>query len=262
MDVTQSSHGPHHRPERRRNVDGIERVGSVATGAVAIAYGLSRRSRAGACLTAAGTTLMYRGVTGHCPVYSTLGVTTVRDGPSTREALSGDKGINVYEAIRLEKPVDEVYRFWRRFENLPRFMTNLESVVDLGNGRSHWVAKGPAGTTVEWDAEIINEVENKVIGWRSLPGAQVTMAGSVNFDSVRNGRATQLSVRFQYAPPAGRAGALLATMFGREPSQTVREDLRRVKQLLEAGEIPVSTTKPSTHRSFRGEIYESQRGYV
>jgi uncharacterized membrane protein len=179
-------------------------------------------------------------------VYSTLGVTTAGNGSDTRTALAGNRGINVYEAVRLEKPVDEVYRFWRRFEHFPRFMANLERVDDLGNGRSHWVAKGPAGTTVEWDAEIINEVENKVIGWRSLPGAQVTMAGSVNFDRIRNGRGTQVSVRLQYAPPAGRAGALVAQAFGREPSQTIREDLRRFKQLLEAGEIPSNGTNLST----------------
>ena len=173
-------------------------------------------------------------------MYSTLGVTTARSEADTRAALSGDGGIRVREAVRLEKPVDEVYRFWRRLENLPRFMTYLERVDDLGNGRSHWVAKGPAGLRVEWDAEIINEVENKVIGWRSLLGSQVTIAGSVNFDAVRHGQSSQITVHLQYAPPAGRAAALVAQLFGREPSQTVREDLRRLKQLLEAGEIPTA----------------------
>jgi uncharacterized membrane protein len=189
-------------------------------------------------------------------VYSTLGVSTA-DVPDTRAELGGPRGIHVLEAVRLEKPVDEVYRFWRRFENLPRFMTYLERVDDLGERRSHWVAKGPAGMKVEWDAEIINEVENQVIGWRTLPGSQVTIAGSVNFDSVRNGEATQVTVHLQYAPPAGRAGALFAKIFGREPSQTVREDLRRFKRLLEAGEIPTAATNRSpephsTHHSLAG----------
>jgi uncharacterized membrane protein len=111
-------------------------------------------------------------------------------------------------------------------------------VTDLGDGRSHWVAKGPAGVNVEWDAEIINEVENKVIGWRSIPGSDVVTAGSVNFAPIGSGRGTQLSVNLQYTPPAGRAGAWLATLFGREPSQTIREDLRRVKHRLETGEVP------------------------
>jgi uncharacterized membrane protein len=220
----------------------LERWGSVASGAVAIAYGLSGRSRSRTLWSAAGTALVYRGLTGHCPVYSSLGVSTA-NGNETRAALGGDGGIHVHESVRLEKPVDEVYRFWRRFENLPRFMTNLERVDDLGNGRSHWVAKGPAGINVEWDAEIINEVENKVIGWRSTPGGDVVTAGSVTFEPARAGRSTQVTVNLQYAAPAGPLGAWIATLFGREPSQTIREDLRRFKQLLEAGEVARATSR-------------------
>jgi uncharacterized membrane protein len=111
----------------------------------------------------------------------------------------------------------------------------------MPDGKSHWVAAGPADLTVEWDAEIINEVENQVIGWQSLPGSDVVTAGSVNFDTARDGRSTQVSVHLQYAPPAGKAGVLAASLFGREPSQTIREDLRHFKQLLEAGEIPRAT---------------------
>ena len=120
-------------------------------------------------------------------------------------------------------------------------MTHLERVTDLGEGRSHWVAAGPADVRVEWDAEIINDVENQVIAWKSLPGADVVSAGSVNFDAVRGGRSTQVSVNLQYAPPAGRVGGWVATLAGREPSQMIREDLRRLKQLLEAGEIARAT---------------------
>jgi uncharacterized membrane protein len=183
---------------------------------------------------AAATPLAYHGLSGHWPRAGNGG----RTNGDTRTALSGDRGVIVREAIRLEKPIAEVYRFWRAFENLPRFMKHLERVTDLGDGRSHWVACGPGGMRVEWDAEIINEIDDKVIGWRSLPGSDVISAGSVNFDTVRAGRSTQVSVHLQYAPPAGKAGAWVAKMFGREPSQTIREDLRRLKQLLEAGEIP------------------------
>jgi uncharacterized membrane protein len=94
---------------------------------------------------------------------------------------------------------------------------------------------------VEWKAEIINEVPDQVLAWRSLPGSDVVTAGSVNFDAVRGGRSTQVSVHLQYAPPAGKAGALVASLFGREPSQTIREDLRHFRQLLEAGERPRAT---------------------
>ena len=143
--------------------------------------------------------------------------------------------------MRLELTVADVYRFWRRLENLPRFMTHLNRVTETPDGKSHWVARGPAGLAVEWDAEIINEVENQVIGWRSLPGSDVVTAGAVNFDTARQGRSTQVSVHLQYAPPAGKAGAMIASLFGLEPSQTIREDLRHFKQLLEAGEIPRAT---------------------
>ena len=160
---------------------------------------------------------------------------------STRSPLSGDRGIHVRESMRLEVPIGDVYRFWRRLENLPQVMTHLDRVVEGTDGRSHWSVSGPAGLAVEWDAEIINELENKVLAWRSLPGSDVVTAGSVNFDAVRGGRSTQVSVHLQYAPPAGKAGALVASLFGREPSQTIREDLRRVKQLLEAGEISRAT---------------------
>ena len=155
----------------------------------------------------------------------------------TRVALAGPRGLKVKDAIRLERPIEEVFTYWRRLENLPTFMTHLAEVVETSPLRSHWVAKGPGGFKVEWDAEIINEVENKVIGWRSLPGSDVVTAGSVNFDRVRDGRSTQVTVNLQYAPPAGRAGALVAALFGRAPSQTIREDLRLLKQRMEAGEI-------------------------
>jgi uncharacterized membrane protein len=206
---------------------------SLASAAVVVAYGLARRNATGVGVALAATPLAYRGLVGRWPRMNDIRATN--DNP--RIALAGDRGLHVRESIRLELPVTEVYRFWRRLENLPRFMTYLERVTELGDGRSHWVARGPGGTRVEWHAEIINEVENTVIGWRSLPGADVVSAGSVNFDTVRNGRSTQVSVHLQYEPPGRRAGALLASMLGREPSQTIREDLRRVKQLLEAGEI-------------------------
>jgi uncharacterized membrane protein len=146
-------------------------------------------------------------------------------------------------------PRPEVYRFWRRLENLPRFMTHLEQVVDRGNGRSHWIANGPAGVSVEWDAEIVNDVENELIAWRSLPGADVVTAGSIRFDTVRGGRSTQATIHLQYQPPAGRLGALVAGIAGREPSRTIREDLRRLKQLLEAGEIARTAAAPAGSQS-------------
>ena len=225
-------------PTRAVTLGGLERWGSVTTAAALMLYGVSRRTPAGIGLALAATPLAYRGLAGRWPPP----MTTRHPGPeATRAALSGGRGLVVQESVRLELPVAEVYQFWRRLENLPRFMDHLHQVTDTGNGRSHWMAKGPGGVLVEWDAEIINEVENQVIGWRSLPGGDVTVAGSVNFDSVRAGRGTQLTVRLQYAPPAGRVGAFVSMLAGSEPSQTIREDLRRLKQILEAGEVARAT---------------------
>lgn len=156
---------------------------------------------------------------------------------STKTALAGPRGVHVREFVRLNAPLPDVYRFWRRLENLPLFLTHLNHVTESSDGRSHWVAQGPAGMSVEWDAEIINEIENEKIAWRSLPGSEVMTAGSVTFDPAAGGRCTDVSVNLQYAPPAGRAGAFIASLFGVEPSQTIREDLRRFKQLLEADGI-------------------------
>lgn len=210
---------------------------ALGSGALLLLVGASRRSIVGALLAASSAPLLYRGITGHWP---TLGNGSTQSD-STKTALGGDCGMHVRESIRLEVPLPEVYVFWRRLENLPRFMTHLDRVTEISDGKSHWVAVGPAGLDVEWDAEIINEVENKLIAWRSLPGSDVVTAGSVNFDAARAGRSTQVSVHLQYAPPAGKAGALIASLFGREPSQTIREDLRHFKQLLEAGETPRAT---------------------
>ena len=226
------------------SVGALERVAAFTTATAVVAYGLSRRNFQGVCLAAAATPLAYRGLAGEWP--------RIGNGDSprdrTRAALRGDRGIHVRESVRLEKPIAEVYRFWRTLQNLPKFTNYLSEVKDLGNGKSRWIANGPAGTRVMWEAEIINDVENKVIGWQSLPGGDVVTAGSVNFDTVRDGRSTQVSVHFQYAPPGGRAGSLLAMLFGREPSQTVREDLRRLKQLLEAGEFPHARLSDTSKR--------------
>jgi len=218
----------------------IERWTGVAMATAVVAFGLSRRSLPGVAIAATAAPLAYRGITGAWPGF-------VNGAADTRVALGGHRGTHVREAIRLEVPLDVVYEFWSRLENLPRFMTHLETVTDLGGGRSHWVARGPGGVRVEWDAEIINQIPNKVLAWKSLPGGDVVSAGSVTFDPAR-GRdsGTQLTVTLQYQPPAGSFGKLVASAFGREPSQTIREDLRRLKQLLEAGEIAKAAGTPGS----------------
>ncbi|MBI2187696.1 MAG: SRPBCC family protein [Acidobacteria bacterium] len=155
-------------------------------------------------------------------------------GSDTRQQLGGPAGIHVEEAVTVNRPVTDLFRFWRNFENLPSFMRHLDLVAEREGGITHWVAKGPAGMRVEWDARIINEIDNKLIGWQSLEGSMVSTAGSVNFRELPRG--TEVRIHLQYNPPAGRLGAAVAWLFGEEPNLQVREDLRRFKQLIETGE--------------------------
>lgn len=228
----------------RVNVGQAERWLSVVAGSALAAYAARRRDVTGGLAAAAGAALLYRGTTGHCPINERIGRDTAHSngpaaiadyGSDTREQLGGRRGIHVEESVTINKPAAEVFRFWRNFENLPRFMNHLESVAMRENGITHWVAKGPAGVPVEWDARIINEVDNKVIGWQSLEGSTISTAGSVNFDETPRG--TQVRVHLQYNPPGGKLGAAVARLFGEEPTVQVREDLRRFKQLLETGRI-------------------------
>ena len=228
------------------NVADVERWASALGGAALTAFGIKQlkdRSPAGAAIAAAGSALMYRGATGHCPVYAAAGITTA-DGEGTREALAGPRGVNVEEVVTINAPADQLYTFWRDFEQLPRFMNHLISVRQMDERRSHWVAKGPARTAVEWDAEIVNEIPGELIGWRTLDGSEVVSAGSVRFRAAFGRRGTEVRVRLQYDPPAGRIGATVAWLFGHEPSQVIREDLRRFKQLMETGEIPTTKGQP------------------
>jgi uncharacterized membrane protein len=218
-----------------RNISDAEKWISLAAGAGLTLYGISRARRGGWLLAAIGGMLLERGATGHCRVYETFNINTAGTGEDTRRALGGSAGVLVEEQVAINRPVEELYRFWRNLENLPKFMQHLQSVERLTDTLSRWRAKGPAGTSVEWSAEIINEVPNKVIGWRSIEGSDVASAGSVNFDETGTGQ-TRVRVRLQYSPPGGKAGAAVAKLFGRDAATEIREDLQRFKQLVETGE--------------------------
>jgi uncharacterized membrane protein len=141
------------------------------------------------------------------------------------------RGFGVEESVIVNASPERLYAFWRNFENLPRFMSHLESVEVLDDSRSHWVAKGPAGTDAEWDAEIINEIPNELIGWRSVEGSKVRNAGSVHFKPVGS-PGTEVKVELRYDPPGGALGALIAKLFGEDPARQVREDLRTFQQVI------------------------------
>lgn len=227
-----------------RNLSEVERWASIAAGTALAVYGLAHLKSRGWLYAAVGGLLLRRGVTAHCDLYEAVGVNTAGTASDTRRVLRGSGGVNVRESVTLNRPIEELYRFWRNLENLPQFMRHLESVERMTDTISHWRARAPGGTFVDWNAEIINEVPNKVIGWRSLEGSQVVSAGSVNFDSDAPGRGTRVTVHLQYSPPGGKVGAAVAKLFGRDAATEIREDLRRFKQIVEAGEVPTTAGQP------------------
>jgi uncharacterized membrane protein len=191
-----------------------------------------------------GALLLRRGLSGHCDTYELLGINTAGTGQDTRRALGGRAGVNVEESVTINQPVELLYRFWRNLENLPRFMRHLDSVERMTDTLSRWRAIGPGGTVYEWNAEIINEVPNKLIAWRSNDGSDVVSAGSVHFEDAGPGRGTRVRVRLQYSPPGGRVGAVVAKLMGSDPATEIGEDLRQFKQLLETGELPTTQGQP------------------
>ena len=222
-----------------RNINEVERWLSLGAGIGLAAYGLMGRKRGtgtGLALAGLGGALVKRGITAHCDAYGLMGINTSHTSDDTRSALGGRAGVHVDESVTINQPVEILYRFWRNLENLPRFMRHLESVERVTDTLSRWRAKGPGGSTLEWNAEIINEVPNQVIGWKSIEGSDVVSAGSVNFDEAAAGRGARVTVHLQYSPPGGNAGAALAKLFGMDAATEIREDLQRFKQLLESGE--------------------------
>jgi uncharacterized membrane protein len=231
--------------ERFINVGSSERTWSTYGGGALLALGLAKGRISGLALAALGGAMIYRGVTGHCPMYSQLGKSTVddeRDAAQPEEYFK--RGIHVVESITVNKPREELYRYWRQLENLPRIMHHLESVQVIDERRSHWVAKGPAGARVEWDAEVINDVPNERIAWRSLGGAEVDNAGSVRFLDAPGDRGTQVTVTLDYIPPAGGLGYAIAKLLGRDAKRDVHEDLRGFKRTMEVGEQPTVVGQP------------------
>jgi uncharacterized membrane protein len=151
-----------------------------------------------------------------------------------------NRGIHAQGTCIVNSTPEEVYQFWRNFQNLPRFMRHVESVEELGNGRSHWKVKGPAGMEVEWDATTVADVPNELITWRTLENSDVDHAGAVRFERAAGGRGTIVKVNLEYLPIGGVIGATVAKLFGEEPGQQLDDDLRRFKQVLEVGEVVVS----------------------
>jgi len=228
------------------NISQAERIVSAIGGGILAAAGLKKRNAAGVALAVLGGDLLRRGITGHSYTYEAFGVRTAAPGQGWETtSVPYELGVRVDKSITIARPPDEIYSFWRDLSNLPRFMKNLESVTELDDQHSHWVVKAPAGRRVEWDAVINNEIPGELLAWRSMPGADVANAGSVRFREAPAGRGTEVMVELQYNPPAGALGAIVASFWGKEPSQQIQEDLHRLKAILEAGEIPTTEGQPT-----------------
>jgi uncharacterized membrane protein len=173
-----------------------------------------------------------------------------------------EEGVPVEKSVTVNRTAEECYRFWRDFTNLPRFMKHLHSVQVIDERRSQWIARAPGGTQVKWEAELLEDVPNQFLAWRSLTGSDIDHSGSVRFEPAPGGRGTIVRVQMRYQPPAGRAGVLVAKLLHEEPEQQVREDLRRFKQVLETGEIPTTRGQPAGRRSFVGRTLRKGDRYA
>jgi uncharacterized membrane protein len=185
-----------------------------------------------------GAEMLRRSLTGHCYAYQAVGISTA---PRTGQtSVPYELGVHVRLAQTIGRPRHEVFRFWRDFSNLPRIMRHLLSVEDRGNGVSRWTVTGPLDKRFHWDAEVIGEVENERISWRSLPGSKVESAGSVLFADAPGDRGTEVRIELQYNPPAGFLGAYGAKLFGRDGQAMIEADCWRLKHYLETGEVPTT----------------------
>ena len=238
------------------NIGETERWVSTFAGGLLVVQGLKMRSIPGAVLAFVGGAMVHRGVTGHCNTYQALSVHRGSGAGAAPQEYS-QRGIHVSQSITIGKPADEIYRFWRNFENLPRVMGYLKSVKQIDEKRSSWTARGPGGMNVQWDAELINDVPDKAIAWRSLYPATVNNAGSVRFSPGPEDFGTEVTVTLDYIPPAGNIGWAVNKLFGTDPAAEVLEDLRRLKAILETGEAPTIEGQSHGKRSMIGSLLSS-----
>ena len=224
------------------NISATGRMASTIAGTTLAIVGYQRSNKA---LGLAGLGLIARGTSGWCPVTAALDPGAQNDIEVTKRHLRGPRGVIVEDAITIYRPVSDVYSYWRNLENLPAFMEHLEEVRVTDRFHSHWVARGPLGVNVEWDAEIINDIPPTLLSWKSVGQSDVISAGSVRFKP-EGEDATRVQVKLQYEPPAGKLGATIAWLTGEDPQTQIAEDLRRFKQLIETGEASGGVYRATT----------------
>ncbi len=211
----------------------VERWSSLIGGGAMVLMGLKQGSLRGVLTALAGGGLIYQGATKQSTI------------EQAQSAIGINQPIKVEKTVTINKPADELYRYWHNFENLPTFMKHLKSVKVHDQKCSHWIANAPLGNSVEWDAEILEDRENEFISWASVEGADVDNSGFVRFQKAPGDRGTEVKIVLEYNPPGGILGATVAKLFGEEPEQQIGDELRRFKMLMEAGEIATTEGQPS-----------------
>jgi uncharacterized membrane protein len=250
-----------------RNVGNAERWASIAGGAALALLGARRRGGSGVAMAVLGAELIRRGATGHCMVYEAVGYSTTEDdvandarsggemrevhagtagttggSPSSRTDVTGARAtVNARKAVKIERSVvvqrsaAELYRYWRDPRNMPEVMQLVDAVEPIDDTHARWFATAPGGRRIEWVAEIINDLPNELIAWKSADDADVANAGSVHFRQAPGG-GTEVRLVMDYEPPFGRAGYVLARLLRRDPDVMLQEDLARFKVAMESGQ--------------------------
>lgn len=213
-----------------------EKWASIVGGSAMVLFGLQQRSLRGVLTAIAGGSLAYHGATAE---------KSLTDKVS--DAVGINQSLKVEKTVTIRKSAEELYNYWHNFENLPTFMKHVKSVTVMDGTRSHWIANAPLGQSVEWDADIIKDEPNHLIAWTSAENAEVNHSGFVRFSPAPGDRGTEVKVVLEYDIPGGRVSAAIAKLFGEEPEQQIGDELRRFKQLMEAGEIATTEGQPRCH---------------
>jgi uncharacterized membrane protein len=227
------------------NVGTTERIVSALGGAALTVMALRDiKSPGGISMLLTGGFLLVRGLSGYCAVNNAIGRNTARTAGSP---------VDINTSVSLEKPASEVYSFWRKLDNLPRFMRHLEKVEEIDETHSRWTAKGPAGVgTLSWEAEIVEDHQNEFISWRSLPGSTVDNAGQVRFRETPTG--TEIKVQMSYRLPAGDVGGVAAKLFSPMAEKMMRDDIRDLKKVMETGETPKAGGNSSKRKNRQSQV--------